>query len=218
MVSCTGEALLSGTGGAYGWPTGFMIEPWTEAELIVRIFRLLQSPRSSLATSIWDSRTEPLVLLADDDPELIELVEMTLRNDGISCRLAGNGLEALRLAREILPDLLVLDIKMPKISGMQVLETLRGDPALQALPVVLLTACQDPVQVNQARDLGADLYLAKPLNANVLLSRVKGLLSTKGRRERRWTRSQPGLPGSVRRSNGKRWIMEDNPYREGEIS
>src|SRR6185437_1768614 len=82
MVSGDGEAFLSGEAGVYAWPTGFIIEPWTEAELIVRMFRLLQSPRGSLATSLWDSRTEPLVLLADDDPELTELVEVTMRNDG----------------------------------------------------------------------------------------------------------------------------------------
>jgi len=211
LVAGASQALLEGVGAAYRWPRDFMNEPWSEAELLVRLFRLFECPRSSGAAAAREARIEPLVLLADDDPELIALVETTLRNDGIVCRTAENGLTALRLARELVPDLIVLDIKMPKMDGFEVLETVRRDPGLQMLPVILLTGCDDPDDVMRGSELKADEYLGKPVSPNILLNRVKRLLSTHGRGARRWARS---LPVSARAGErvAKRWILTGNSY------
>jgi PleD family two-component response regulator len=97
----------------YGWPRDVMSEPWLDEELLLRLFRLM-SPAIARASAAREPRTEPVVLLADDDPDLIALIEATLQSDGITCRLANSGLAALRMAREVLPDLLMLDVRMPE--------------------------------------------------------------------------------------------------------
>lgn len=175
LVICPSKALLEGAGAAYNWASDFMNEPWSEPELVVRLFRLLNSPRRLRPTP--EPRTEPLVLLADDDPEWIALAGATLRNEGIVWRTAENGLTALRLARELVPDLAVLDVRMPQMDGFEVLEALRGDPSLRKLPVMLLTGCDEASDVKRGIGLQADDYLTKPVRPNVLLNRVKRLLA-----------------------------------------
>lgn len=177
-----------------------MVEPWTDAELLVRLFRLLQSPAGSGSAS----RTEPLVLLADDDPELTELVEHTLQRDGIACQSADSGLTVLRMARELVPDLIVLDVKMPGMNGFDVLKTIRGDPRLQAILVVLLTSCNDPDDVARASELRADQYVTKPVNPNLLLNRIKRLLATHTGGNRRWAQSV--LSGTSNERTARKWI------------
>jgi CheY-like chemotaxis protein len=210
LVTGSSQALLEGVGAAYCWPRDFMNEPWPEAELLVRMFRLLGSAASSRAAAVGKTRMDPLVLLADDDPELIALVEATLRNDGISCRTADNGLTALRLAREIMPDLILLDVRMPGINGFEVLETIRRDPSLQALPVIMLTGCDDPADIMRGSELHADQYIAKPVSPNVLLNRVKRLLATHSHNAPRWTRSLSGAAAGGKVM--KRWALDRNAY------
>jgi CheY-like chemotaxis protein len=205
LVIGSSEAILEGVGGAYRWPRDFINDPWSEAELLVRLFRLFESGGSTADVGERESRSEPLVLLADDDSELIALVEITLHNDGIQCRTADNGLAALRMARELLPDLILLDIRMPAMDGFEVLETIRRDPSLQTIPVVLFTGCDDPADVMRGSKLRADDYLGKPVSPNLLLNRVKRLLSSRAGGSRRWSRSLPGNVGSHERVS-KRWI------------
>lgn len=204
LVTGSSQALLEGVGAAYCWPRDFMNEPWQDAELLVRLFRLLGPPARSRADR--KTRTDPLVLLADDDQQLIALVDATLRNDGIKCQTADNGLTALRVAREIMPDLILLDVKMPGIDGFEVLQTIRLDPGLQSLPVILLTGCDDPADIRRASELHADQYITKPVSPNLLLNRVKRLLSTHSVASMRWTRaiSVAGSGGKVM----KRWTLD----------
>jgi len=207
------QAILEGAGAAYRWPRDFMNEPWPDAELLVRLFRLLESPGSSRAGAVRESRKEPLVLLADDDPELVALVDATLRNDGITCRKAGNGLTALRMARELIPDLILLDIRMPGMNGFEVLETIRRDPGLQTIPVILLTGCDDPTDVMRGSELHADEYLGKPVSPNILLNRVKRVLSrTVG--DGRWDRVLTESAGSRGRL-AKRWVLPGSSHAGG---
>jgi CheY-like chemotaxis protein len=176
------RALLEGAGAAHNWCSDFINEPWSDAELLVRLFRLLDhaSPRSARSVAPRESRVEPLVLLADDDPEWIALACATLRNDGIAWRTAENGLTALRLARELAPDLAVIDVRMPKMDGFEVLDAVRSDPCLQTLPVMLLTGCDEDRDVKRGVALRADDYLTKPVRPSVLLNRVKRLLAPAG--------------------------------------
>jgi CheY-like chemotaxis protein len=178
LVTGSSQLLLEGVGAAYLWPGDFMNQPFQDAELLVRLFRLLGSTPGSRAALPAQPRTQPLVLLADDDPELIALVEITLRNDGIGCQTADNGLVALRLAREIMPELIILDVNMPGMNGFEVLGTIRRDPRLRTLPVILLTGCDDPADIRRGSELRADQYIAKPVRPKILLNRVKQLLST----------------------------------------
>ena len=190
LVTGPSDALLEGVGAAYRWPRDFMNEPWPDTELLVRLFRLTESPGSSRDAAV-QSRVEPLVLLADDDPESIALVDVALRSEGITCRTVENGLAALQLARELGPDLILLDIRMPKMNGFEVLETVRRDPGLQTIPVILLTGCDDLTDVMRGAELRAEEYLSKPVSPKLLLDRVKRLLSTGARNARQSARSLP---------------------------
>jgi putative two-component system response regulator len=208
LATIPGKALASGTGGAYGWPRDFMVEPWTDEELVVRLFRMAGRSEEAMR-KIREPRREPLVLLADDDPELSALVHATLRNDGISYRNVENGLSCLRLARDLAPDLIVLDVRMPDMNGFAVLETIRQDPALQSIPVMLLTGCDEQADVARGAALRADDYLVKPVSPNVLLNRLRRLLGACGRGSRRWNR----IRSEGSNSNGKpaqRWVMTEN--------
>jgi CheY-like chemotaxis protein len=214
LVTGSSQAILQGVAAAYCWPRDFLNEPWSDAELLVRLFRLLGAPGGSGASAAAKSRLDPLVLVADDDPDLTALVEATLRNDGISCRTVDNGLAALRMAREIMPDLVLLDVRMPGINGFEVLETIRRDPGLQTLPVILLTGCDDPADVMRGSELHADQYIAKPVSPNVLLNRVKRLLSTHSRSAARWTRASS--TASAGGKGGRRWSL-DRDSRAGAL-
>jgi CheY-like chemotaxis protein len=210
LVTGSSQAMLEGVAGAYCWPGDFMNEPWPDAELLVRLFRLLGSPDSRTALAGMP-RKDPLVLLGDDDPELIALVDATLRNDGISCRTADNGLAVLRMAREIMPDLVLLDVQMPGMNGFEVLGTIRRDPGLQTMPVILLTGCDEPADITRGSHLNADQYITKPVSPNILLSRVKKLLSSHSHNTARWTRALSGVG-----ANGKvirRWELDSKPNR-----
>jgi CheY-like chemotaxis protein len=198
LVIGPSQALLEGVGAAYRWPRDFINEPWSETELLVRLFRMLESPGNS-RDAVAKSRVEPLVLLADDDPDLIALVDVTLRGAGITCRTVEDGLAALQLARELGPDVIVLDIRMPKMNGFDVLETIRRDPGLQTIPVILLTGCDDISDVMRGAELRADEYLSKPVSPKRMLDRVKRLLSTRESNARQSARSLPGSSGSAER-------------------
>jgi CheY-like chemotaxis protein len=177
LVSCTSRALMEGAGAAYSWASDFVSEPWSEAELLLRLFRLVNSPARSRSAAVREPRTEPLVLLADDDPDWIWLAGDTLRSNGIAWRPAEDGLTTLRLTRELVPNLVVLDVKMPQMDGFEVLEAVRSDPGIHSVPVMLLTGCDEANDVKRGISLRADDYLTKPVRPNVLLNRVKRLLA-----------------------------------------
>lgn len=192
LVVGPSRKILEGASAAYCWPQDFMDDRWSAEELVVRLFRLVDGRSEGIPDA--ESRVGPLVLVADDDPELVALVDATLRNDKITCRAADNGLSSLRAAREFRPDLLVLDVRMPDFDGFQVLEVVRRDPRLQGMPVVMLTGCDEPADVVRGAELRADDYLGKPVSPNMLLNRVRRLLS---RSPRRWSRAI---------STGKPWV------------
>jgi DNA-binding response OmpR family regulator len=112
-----------------------------------------------------------------------------------------------------MPDLILLDIRMPGINGFEVLETIRRDPGLQTLPVILLTGCDDPADVVRGSELHADQYIAKPVSPNVLLNRVKRLLSTHSRSAARWTRALSGA--STGGKAVRRWSLDRDSHAGG---
>lgn len=171
------QALLEGAAGAYRWPRDCMSEPWSPAELLVRLYRLLACSHAAPQRPARPSGSEPRVLVADDDPELVAFVDIVLRRKGIDCLAADNGLTALRMARDFDPDLLLLDVRMPVMNGFEVLRAIRCDPTLQKLPVVLLTACDDSADIAHGSELNADEYLGKPVSPTLLWNRVSRLLS-----------------------------------------
>jgi DNA-binding response OmpR family regulator len=120
--------------------------------------------------------SEPLVLVADDDEDILLLVTTRLKRDGFEIVQASNGDQALAVVRERRPALAVLDIGMPGLDGVEVLEQIRADDELRAMKVLLLTAKAQESDVRRGFDAGADAYVKKPFSPADLSARVRELL------------------------------------------
>lgn len=116
----------------------------------------------------------PRVVLADDDGIVVTVVGSTMRNYGMTCQTATNGMDALRLVRETQPNVAVLDLNMPGMDGYEVLAAIRAEGL--AVSVILLTAHQREGDILRGFQLGADDYLTKPFNPLELMARIKRLL------------------------------------------
>src|SRR5436309_7300216 len=119
---------------------------------------------------------KPKVLVVDDEPEAVELVEFNLRQAGFEVVAAAHGAEALKKARSTLPSLIVLDLMLPEVDGLEVCRMLRRDPATTDIPIIMLTAKAAEVDRVVGLELGADDYLTKPFSPRELVLRVKKVL------------------------------------------
>ncbi|WP_435203164.1 response regulator transcription factor [Janibacter sp. GS2] len=120
--------------------------------------------------------TQGMVLVADDDVDIKDLVTFKLENAGYSVVAVSDGDEALRQVRELQPDLAVLDVMMPGLSGLDVLREIRTDEGLAGTKVILLTARARDVDVDAGFSTGADDYLTKPFSPRELVHRVGALI------------------------------------------
>lgn len=116
------------------------------------------------------------ILIVEDDPALAEVLEYNLRREGYETRLAGDGQEGLRQARLSGPDLIVLDLMLPMIDGLEVCRRLRADPATRNMLVLMLTAKTEETDEVVGFSVGTDDYVAKPFSVKVLLERIRALL------------------------------------------
>lgn len=101
------------------------------------------------------------ILLTEDDPIVAELYRLRLDREGHDVTVAADGQAALEMVRKEPPELILLDIRMPRLSGIAVLEEVRADEQLASIPVVMLTNYSDPAQVQRTRELGIEAYLVK---------------------------------------------------------
>jgi two-component system alkaline phosphatase synthesis response regulator PhoP len=115
------------------------------------------------------------VLIADDEPDILEILKYNLVNEGYQVITAKDGDEALEKARIFQPDLVVLDIMMPKKSGVQVCEILREQSAFRNTLIIFLTALNDETTQIRGLETGADDYVSKPISPKVFISRVNAL-------------------------------------------
>jgi len=120
--------------------------------------------------------TKPTILVVDDEPDAVDLIEFNLKNAGFQVKSAGNGVEALSKARAISPSLIVLDVMLPELDGFEVCKLLRRDPNTAAIPIIMLTAKAAEIDRVLGLELGADDYLTKPFSPRELVLRVKKLL------------------------------------------
>jgi len=125
---------------------------------------------------VFRGRVKQKILVVDDEPEAVELVEFNLKGAGYEVSTAGDGAEALNKARRIQPNLVILDIMMPEIDGMEVCKLLRRDPATSTIPIIMLTAKASEVDRVLGLELGADDYVVKPFSPRELVLRVKKIL------------------------------------------
>lgn len=116
------------------------------------------------------------ILVVEDEKDILDLVEFNLSQAGFAVLRAGDGLEGLRLAREKLPDLVVLDLMLPSLEGQEVLRRLRRDDKTQGIPVIILTALSGSTDRIVGFEIGADDYLPKPFSPRELVLRVKAIL------------------------------------------
>lgn len=117
------------------------------------------------------------ILIADDEPNIVISLEFLLRREGYDVVVATNGAAALASVREQRPDLAILDVMMPQRNGFEVCQDLRGDPEMQGLRIIMLTAKGRDTEVAKGLALGADHYMTKPFSTRELVARVKDLLA-----------------------------------------
>jgi two-component system, OmpR family, alkaline phosphatase synthesis response regulator PhoP len=116
------------------------------------------------------------ILIADDEPDILEILEYNLSAEGFTVVRAKNGDEALDLAKAHQPDLIILDVMMPRKTGMEVCQILRSQQQFASTLIIMLTALSDEASHVKGLEMGADDYVSKPISPKVLVSRVYALL------------------------------------------
>lgn len=116
------------------------------------------------------------ILLVDDEPDILEIVSYNLSGEGYQVITAENGIEAVKKAKKELPQLVILDVMMPEMDGIEACELIRKDPNLKDVVITFLTARGEDYSQLAGFDAGADDYITKPIKPKVLISKVKALL------------------------------------------
>jgi len=116
------------------------------------------------------------ILVVDDEQDLLDLIEYNLKKEGFKVLKAENGEQGIMAAREHKPNLVLLDIMMPKMGGIEVCDQMRSDPELKHIPIIFLTARSDERTEIEGLDKGADDFITKPISTTKLISRIKAVL------------------------------------------
>ena len=119
------------------------------------------------------------ILIAEDTPQAAELLEAYLADGPYATRIASDGEQALREVAAWKPDLVLLDVMMPRISGFEVCKRLRGDPSTRGIGVLMITALDQASDIERAIEAGTDDMLSKPINRAELLRRIQALLASR---------------------------------------
>jgi two-component system alkaline phosphatase synthesis response regulator PhoP len=122
------------------------------------------------------SATNQKILIVDDEPDILELVEYNLKKEGYTVYTASNGQEGITLAKKVHPDLIVLDIMMPKMDGIEACRLMRAIPEFKNTFMVFLTARSEEYSEIAGFNVGADDYIAKPIKPRALISRINAIL------------------------------------------
>lgn len=116
------------------------------------------------------------ILVVDDEQDILELIRHSLNKEGFEVHIAMNGQQAIEKAKQIIPDLILMDVMMPIMDGMEACRQLKEDPTTKNISIVFLTARSEEFAELAGFEAGADDYVAKPIRSRVLLSRIKALL------------------------------------------
>lgn len=116
------------------------------------------------------------ILIVDDEPDILELIEYNLKKEGYQVFLASNGQEGISVAKKVLPDLIILDIMMPKMDGIEACRLMRAIPEFKKTFMVFLTARSEEYSEIAGFNVGADDYIAKPIKPRALVSRINAIL------------------------------------------
>lgn len=126
------------------------------------------------------STTKQKILIVDDEPDILELIEYNLQKEGYQVSLANNGHEGITMAKKVLPDLIILDIMMPKMDGIEACRLMRTMPEFKNTFMVFLTARSEEYSEIAGFNVGADDYIAKPIKPRALVSRINAILRRNG--------------------------------------
>jgi DNA-binding response OmpR family regulator len=121
------------------------------------------------------------ILIAEDEPDIRELVTFMLRFAGYEVVAASNGEDAVRTASREIPDLVLMDVRMPRMTGYDACRLMKANPELRDVPVVFLSAKGQESEIQSGLDAGAEAYLLKPFSPAELTNRVRGILSRYGK-------------------------------------
>lgn len=116
------------------------------------------------------------ILVVDDEQDLLDLIEYNLKKEGFDVIKAEDGKEGIKMARKHSPNLVLLDIMMPKMDGLEAVEVMRGDEDLKHIPIIFLTARGDEKTEVEGLNKGGDDYITKPISTTKLISRIKAVL------------------------------------------
>jgi two-component system alkaline phosphatase synthesis response regulator PhoP len=122
------------------------------------------------------STVKQKILIVDDEPDILELIEYNLKKEGYQVYLAGNGQEGINIAKKVHPDLIILDIMMPKMDGIEACRLMRAIPEFKNTFMVFLTARSEEYSEIAGFNVGADDYIAKPIKPRALVSRINAIL------------------------------------------
>ena len=115
------------------------------------------------------------ILVVDDDPDILEILKYNLKNSGYSVKSAGNGVEAIKKAKKFIPDIILMDVMMPEMSGIEACEEIKNiDQLSQAIIIFLSARSEDYTQIS-AYDAGADDYISKPVKPKILLKKISNI-------------------------------------------
>ena len=134
------------------------------------------APATQAASNSESFLPESTVLIVDDNPQNVELLQAFLESLPVKIVTASDGVDALEKVAEHSPDLILLDVMMPRMSGFQVCRKLKGDPRTRDIQILMVTALNELGDIEQASECGTDDFVSKPVNKFELLTRVKSLL------------------------------------------
>ena len=155
----------------------FVLRPCQPEDLLLRAYRVLrlfEIAEVVVQTAVRNGNRR--VVLADDDATTIVMISTILKHFNYECDIARNGEEAVEIARKKRPDLVLLDVSMPRMNGFEALTALRGDIATRNMPVILVSGHRDEAEVVKGFSLGADDYVTKPFNSGELMARINRAL------------------------------------------
>ncbi|NJR37597.1 MAG: response regulator [Leptolyngbyaceae cyanobacterium CSU_1_4] len=161
--------LGQGSTFAFSLPTAVSNQP-----IPIHLDSLVQQLKENVDRAVASNGSQKNLLVVDDEPHIRELLRQELEAEGYLIRTAQDGIEALRLVKELPPDLIILDVMMPNISGFDLAAVLKNNPATMNIPTIILSIIQDK---ERGYRLGVDRYLSKPINTELLLSDIKMLLT-----------------------------------------
>ena len=128
------------------------------------------------------SETKQKILIVDDEEDIVDMLKYNLEKEGFDVKTASNGIECIKVASEFIPDLVLLDVMMPRPDGYEVCQKIRATPEWKDIPVIMLTAKGRDVEKQKGFAMGADDYITKPFSTQELVVKVREMIEERSNR------------------------------------